>query len=100
MLKVRDLRIPAKPNVCSGGKRTAFRDDPEHHRSEGCMVAARMLVWGKGQAVPCPASAPRDPGSAKPEPEKDLNLLVADSSGPGTGSVTATPLQWIKSGVG
>jgi hypothetical protein len=25
--------IPAKLNACSEGSRTAFRDDPEHHRS-------------------------------------------------------------------
>src|SRR5215471_1513150 len=97
MLKVRDLRIPAKPNVCSGGNRTAFRDDPEHHRSEGWMAAARMLVWGKGQQSLAPPQHPETPGARIalwPEPENDLNLL-ADSSGPRTGSVTATPLQWI-----
>jgi hypothetical protein len=27
------MGIPAKPNAVPEGSRTAFRDDPEHHRS-------------------------------------------------------------------
>jgi len=40
---VRCLGIPAKLNACSEGSRTAFRDDPEHHRSVATL--ASRLCW-------------------------------------------------------
>jgi hypothetical protein len=36
---VRPLGIPAKLNASSGGCRTAFRDDPEHHRSVATLAS-------------------------------------------------------------
>ena len=36
---VRCLGIPAKLNACSEGSRTAFRDDPEHHRSVATLAS-------------------------------------------------------------
>src|SRR5678816_3377094 len=78
------MGIPAKLNACSGGSRTVFRDDPEHHRSVATLstrLCGKVFGFvkrnlsgaqrrksassgergaGKG-GRPCPASAHRNP---------------------------------------